>query len=101
MPGEGGVAVTLSPSLTAGLDGVRQWMLDYPFSCLEQRDVARGRAGRSQAVERRSLADLPSYTDSDGLLKYFPSMDQGSDVLTSYFLAITNEAGLQDSAATH
>src|SRR5262249_36609468 len=41
------------------------------------------------------VADLPSYTDGDGLLKYFPAMQQGSDVLTSYVLAISNEAELK------
>ena len=94
IPGEGGVAVTLSPSLTAGLNGVRQWMIDYPFSCLEQR-VSRAVALGDPKLWTGILADLPSYTDSDGLLKYFPSMDQGSDVLTSYFLSLTNEAGLK------
>jgi uncharacterized protein YfaS (alpha-2-macroglobulin family) len=94
LPGEGGLAVTLSPSLTAGLDGVRQWMLDYPFSCLEQR-TSRAVALRDAKMWAGIVADLPSYTDSDGLLKYFPSMDQGSDVMTSYFLAVTNQAGLK------
>ena len=94
LPGEGGVAVTLSPSLTAGLNGVRQWMIDYPFSCLEQR-VSRAVALGDPKLWAGILADLPSYTDSDGLLKYFPSMDQGSDVLTSYFLSLTSEAGLK------
>ncbi len=94
IPGEGGVAVTLSPSLTAGLDGVRQWMRDYPYICMEQR-VSRAVALKDPKLWSAVIADLPSYTDSDGLLKYFPSMDQGSDVLTSYFLAIASEAGLQ------
>ncbi len=94
LPGEGGIAITLSSSLTAGLDGVRQWMLDYPFSCLEQR-TSRAVALRDPKLWAGIAADLPSYTDSDGLLKYFPSMDQGSDVMTSYFLAITNQAGLK------
>ncbi len=90
----GGVAVTLSPSLVAGLDGVRQWMRDYPYACLEQR-VSRAVALRDPKLWQGVIADLPSYTDSEGLLKYFPSMDQGSDVLTAYFLALTNEARLE------
>jgi alpha-2-macroglobulin len=94
LPGEGGVAVTLSPSLVAGLDGVRQWMRDYPYSCLEQR-VSRAVALNDPKLWQGIVGDLPSYTDPDGLLKYFPSMDQGSDVLTAYFLALTNEAGLE------
>lgn len=99
LPDAGGVAVTLSPSLVAGLDGVREWMRDYPYSCLEQR-VSRAVALRDPKLWQGVVADLPSYTDSDGLLKYFPSMDQGSDVLTSYFLALTNEAGLEIPSAS-
>ena len=93
-PDVGGLAVTLSPSLVAGLDGVRQWMRDYPYACLEQR-TSRAVALGDPKLWQGVIADLPSYTDSDGLLKYFPNMEQGSDVLTSYFLALTNEAGLK------
>jgi alpha-2-macroglobulin len=93
LPDRGSVAVTLSPSLVAGLDGVRQWMLDYPYACLEQR-VSRAVALRDPKLWQGIVADLPSYTDDSGLLKYFPNMREGSDVLTSYFLALTNEAGL-------
>jgi hypothetical protein len=89
----GGVQVSLSPSLAAGLDGVRDWMRQYPYGCLEQRvsvAVALGDPKLWSAI----IADLPSYTDSDGLLKYFPIMDHGSEVLTSYFISIVHEAGL-------
>ena len=91
--GEGGLQVALSPSLTAGLSGVRDWMRVYPYGCLEQRvsvAVALGDPKLWSAI----IADLPSYTDSDGLLKYFPVMTNGSDVLTAYFISIAHEAGL-------
>src|SRR5262249_29211786 len=43
----------------------------------------------------KALAEtLPSYQDSDGLLKYFPNMNDGTDTLTSYVLSVTKEAGL-------
>ncbi|HEV2169519.1 MAG TPA: alpha-2-macroglobulin family protein, partial [Candidatus Binatus sp.] len=93
LAGVGGVQVALSPSLTAGLSGVRDWMRQYPYSCLEQRvsvAVALGDPKLWNAI----IADLPAYTDSDGLLKYFPIMPTGSDVLTSYFISIAHEAGL-------
>jgi uncharacterized protein YfaS (alpha-2-macroglobulin family) len=93
LPGLGGVQVRIAPSLNAGSDGVEAWMRDYPYTCLEQR-VSRAVALRDLDQWRSIVADLPSYTDPDGLLKYFPSMNVGSDVLTSYFLAIVNEAGL-------
>jgi alpha-2-macroglobulin len=91
--GVGGVQVSLSPSLAAGLDGVRDWMRQYPYGCLEQRvsvAIALGDPKLWSAI----IADLPSYTDSDGLLKYFPIMVNGSEVLTAYFISIAHEAGL-------
>jgi alpha-2-macroglobulin len=93
LAGVGGVQISLSPSLAAGLDGVRDWMRQYPYGCLEQRvsvAVALGDPKLWSAI----IADLPSYTDSDGLLKYFPVMDHGSEVLTAYFISIADEAGL-------
>lgn len=93
LAGQGGVAVRLSPSLTAGLGGIEAWMRAYPYVCMEQR-VSRAVALKDPELWKGIVTDLPSYTDSDGLLKYFPSMHDGSDVLTSYVLAIANEAGL-------
>ena len=93
LAGVGGLQVSLSSSLAAGLDGVRDWMREYPYGCLEQRvsvAVALGDPKLWSAI----IADLPSYTDSDGLLKYFPIMVAGSDVLTAYFISIAHEAGL-------
>ncbi|HWN57187.1 MAG TPA: alpha-2-macroglobulin family protein, partial [Methylomirabilota bacterium] len=91
--GEGGVQVALSPSLAAGLDGVRDWMRAYPYLCLEQR-VSRAVALGDPQLWRGIVADLESYTDADGLLKYFPSMRSGSDILTAYIVSIAHEAGL-------
>jgi hypothetical protein len=93
IPDLGGVQVALSPSLSAGLDGVREWMREYPYVCLEQR-VSRAIALGDRKLWSAVVADLPSYIDSDGLLKYFPSMTLGSDVLTSYVVSIAHEAGL-------
>ena len=93
LAGVGGVQISLSPSLAAGLDGVRDWMRQYPYGCLEQRvsvAVALGDPKLWSAI----IADLPSYTDADGLLKYFPIMVNGSDILTAYFISIAHEAGL-------
>lgn len=91
--GRGGVQVTFAPTLTLGLNGVRDWMRDYPFTCMEQR-VSRAVALSDKAMWDGIAAALPAYLDSDGLLKYFPLMAQGSDVLTAYALSITHEAGL-------
>jgi alpha-2-macroglobulin len=93
LPGRGGIDVHLAPSLTSGLDGVRDWMRRYPYVCLEQR-VSRAVVLGDEGMWHDIAAALPSYMDGDGLLKYFPTMQAGSEVLTAYVLAITNEAGL-------
>jgi len=93
LAGQGGVQVSLSPSLSAGLDGVRQWMRAYPYGCLEQR-VSRAVALGDPLMWNSLATDLPQYIDADGLLKFFPEMREGSDILTSYVLSIALEAGL-------
>ena len=93
LPDRGGVDVHLTPSLTSGLDGVRDWMRAYPYTCLEQR-VSRAVALNDEGLWRDIAAALPSYADSDGLLKYFPPMSEGSEVLTAYVLAISSAADL-------
>ena len=92
VPGRGDVQVGLRASLADGLSGVRDWMREYPYHCLEQ-DVSRAVALRDRDRWRRLMAALPCYQDGDGLLKYFPTLDYGSEVLTSYVLAIANESG--------
>jgi uncharacterized protein YfaS (alpha-2-macroglobulin family) len=94
LKGRGGIDVRLAPSLAAGVGGIEKWMREYPYVCLEQR-VSRAIALRDRRLWEGIVAELASYTDSDGLLKYFPSMREGSDVLTSYVLAIADEAGFK------
>jgi len=67
-------------------------MEKYPYICLEQ-NVSRAVALHDSALWDRIAAALPAYLDSQGLLKYFPSMNTGSDVLTSYVLSIARAAG--------
>ncbi len=93
LAGQGDVQVALSPSLTAGLEGVRDWMRVYPYTCLEQR-VSRAVALGDPLTWNSIAADLPQYLDGEGLLKFFPEMRDGSDLLTSYVFSIAHEAGL-------
>lgn len=90
--GRGGVRVSLKPTLVGSLRGVTEYMQQYPYTCLEQ-EVSRAIALRDNALWNRTMAQLPSYLDADGLAKYFPRMSWGSDTLTSYVLAIAHEAG--------
>ena len=72
--GVGGVQVSLSPTLAAGLDGVRDWMRQYPYGCLEQRTsvaVALGDPKLWNAI----IADLPSYTDCGRTAEVFSPND--------------------------
>jgi uncharacterized protein YfaS (alpha-2-macroglobulin family) len=93
VPGRGGVSIALRARLAAELDGVREYMSRYPYTCLEQR-VSRAVALRDEALWRATMNALPAHLDRDGLARYFPadSLD-GSDALTTYVLAIAEEAG--------
>jgi uncharacterized protein YfaS (alpha-2-macroglobulin family) len=93
VPGRGGLEVTLRAKLGDGLDGVREYMSFYAYSCLEQ-NLSRAVALRDRADWDAWMARLPAYFDPDGLLKYFPSERlEGEDALTAYVLAIADEAG--------
>ena len=92
LPGVGGVGVALRPTLTEGLSGVRDWMSRYPYTCLEQQ-VSRAVALRDEGRWRSVAAALPAHQDAAGLLKFFPAMTHGSEVLTAYVLAVAHEAG--------
>jgi uncharacterized protein YfaS (alpha-2-macroglobulin family) len=92
LPDRGGVQLLVRSSIAAGLDAMRDWMRRYPYACLEQqisRAVALRELGQWQAI----AATFPSHLDPEGLLKYFPGMEQGSETLTSYALSIAHEAG--------
>ncbi|HEY1393672.1 MAG TPA: alpha-2-macroglobulin family protein, partial [Methylibium sp.] len=92
----GGIEVALKPRLGDGLPGVREYFLSYPWICLEQQaSIAIGL--RDADRWRRVAEQLPLYLDSDGLANYFPPLPgeaaRGSDTLTAYLLAISDEAG--------
>lgn len=91
-PGRGGVRLNVRDSLTDELDGVREYMKRYPYTCLEQ-NVSKAVALRDGKMWADIMARLPSYIDGEGLLKYFPSCFKGSEVLTAYVLSISDEAG--------
>jgi hypothetical protein len=94
LPGIGGIDVALKPKLVEGMTGVSDYMNRYPYTCLEQ-VVSKAIALRDKALWNRVAAEMPAYTDSEGLLKYFPVMDKGSDVLTSYVLSVSQHAGFE------
>ena len=92
LPGRGGVRTTFSPRLAGSMAGVRDYMRAYPYTCFEQL-TSRAVALRDEKMWQGLAATLPAHLDGDGLLKYFASMDLGSDSLTAYVLSVTHEAG--------
>jgi alpha-2-macroglobulin len=94
VPDRGGLRLLVRLSISQSLDGMRDGMRRYPYSCLEQQ-ISRVVALRDQGQWQPIAAALPPHLDSDGLLKYFPGMEQGSEILTAYALAIVHAAGWQ------
>ncbi|MEO6918564.1 MAG: MG2 domain-containing protein [Collimonas sp.] len=96
LPGRGGLAVSLSPSLAGNSEGLRRYFVNYPFSCLEQK-TSRAIGLRDDVAWQKVANDLPTYLDSDGLAYYYPPNEsnarRGSDTLTAYLLAVTQESG--------
>ncbi len=92
LPGRGGVRVTLRPKISDGLNGVVEYMKGYPYGCMEQK-VSMAVALRDENLWKKCMSELPSHLDSDGLVKYFPPSVYGSPTLTSYVIAIGDEAG--------
>ena len=94
----GGINVSVQPKLTGALPGMRRYFETYPFSCLEQKTSKS--VGLKDAKLWAAVANsLPTYLDNDGLASYFPPRAEdgprGSDRLTAYVLAATNEAGFE------
>jgi len=94
LPGRGGINIILRPKISEGLAGVADYMKQYPYTCLEQK-VSVAVALRDEAKWQAVMAQLPSHLDASGFVKYFPLCQYGSPTLTSYVLAIANEAGLK------
>lgn len=92
LPGRGGVRVAFRRQLSEGLGGVREFMARYPYTCFEQ-NLSKAIALQDKPGWQALMRSLPSYLDRDGLVKYFPSLPDGDDTLTSYLLAIGAAAG--------
>ena len=101
LPGRGGLKMSLQPKLAEGLPGVRDYFANYPFICLEQK-TSKSVGLRDGQLWKGVVAQIPSYLDGDGLANYFPPRDgeanRGSDILTSYLLAATQEAAALNPA---
>lgn len=89
--GSGGIEVKLNASLLTGLTGVKEYMEEYPYSCLEQQ-VSKAVVAENKNELKKLANSLESYMDADGLLKYFNSeYSCGSEMLSIYVLSILRE----------
>ena len=69
LPDRGGVDVAVAASLGGTLAPLDQWLLEYPYTCLEQKvSIAVGLGDATRAGARRRAL----HVDGDGLLKFFP-----------------------------
>ena len=91
LQGRGGVAVALRPRLADGSDAIERAMREYPYSCLEQQ-VSVALALRDDARWASVMEVLNVYLDGNGLARFFPGDGPGSEVLTAYLLAVSDEA---------
>jgi alpha-2-macroglobulin len=92
--GMGGIQVAYSKSISGNMNGIKEYMRKYPYSCMEQQ-VSRAISLRDTSLWQNSMSKLPGYLDGNGLVKYFPNMISGSVGLTAYLLSISNEAKLE------
>ncbi|MBF0610544.1 MAG: DUF1311 domain-containing protein [Magnetococcales bacterium] len=99
LPDQAEIQVNLQSSMVGELLAVQEYFQRYPYTCLEQQ-VSKSVGLRQKERWQQIVASLPHYLDGDGLAKYFPLMSRGSDVLTSYVLALAHEAGWQIPAET-
>lgn len=94
LPGRGGLGVHASTTLVSGLAGVKAYMSEYPYSCLEQK-ISKAISLEDSSEIKRIIEALPTYLDTEGLLKFFPVSYCGSPELTHYVMDILNENGFK------
>lgn len=88
--GKGGLGISARSSLVSGLAGVKSYLEDYPYTCLEQQ-ISRAIVLESKNDIQKVIDSLPAYMDNFGLLKFFPISLCGSEQLTRYILNILDE----------
>jgi uncharacterized protein YfaS (alpha-2-macroglobulin family) len=88
----GKVEVRLAKTIGSNLDAVKEYMRLYPHHCFEQQ-ISRAVALQEEKAWDRLMKSMPQYLDKNGLIKFFPGMENGSEILTAYVLAIGQEAG--------
>jgi uncharacterized protein YfaS (alpha-2-macroglobulin family) len=92
LPGRGGLQTQFATTLGGDMPGVHDYMNAYPYRCFEQ-VTSRAIALHDPSMWQSAVETLPAHLDANGLVKYFASMQSGSDSLTAYVLSASDEAG--------
>ncbi|TGN10066.1 alpha-2-macroglobulin family protein [Leptospira ilyithenensis] len=94
IPGSGFFQVTTSSSILGSQKAVEDYFKKYPYNCLEQK-VSTAIGLSSESRWKQIDSELGSYLDSNGLVKYFPRMERGSEILTAYVLTSSKLADFE------
>jgi uncharacterized protein YfaS (alpha-2-macroglobulin family) len=93
--GESSIQVEVSKTLGGSNAGIQDFWTHYAYNCLEQQ-TSRAVSLNDKKLWAKIEAQLDTYTDRNGLLRFFPSDNTKGDVnLTAFVLAIAHEAGFK------
>lgn len=93
VPGRGELLVAIAPKLGTDAASVREYMRSYPFFCLEQR-TSKAVSLRDKGLWAIIASGIDGYVSENGLVNYYPTEGgEGYDVLTSFVLSASHEAG--------
>lgn len=95
--GSSSIAVEPVAGLASGRGGLIKFWDNYVYTCLEQR-VSRAVTLNDLKAWQKIEAELETFMDSNGRLKFFPGPGNGSAMLNAYVLRIVKEAGWKFSA---
>lgn len=93
IPDRGGLEIKAQGTLVKGLATVKAYMTDYPYTCLEQK-LSKAVVLEDRDAQTTIANQLPTYQDSAGLFKFFPSSECGSPQLTRYVLTMMKANGV-------
>lgn len=96
-PGKGEIVFSLSTNVASDPAGVRNFMKNYPFYCLEQR-TSKAISLQDKALWEIISNSINQYITTTGLVTYYPNQrnnEYGYVTLTSYVLSASHEAGFK------
>ncbi|MCC5815090.1 MAG: hypothetical protein JJT78_10060 [Leptospira sp.] len=92
LTGKSQVDVLMDSSVMKSMDSIKEYMEIYPYTCMEQK-VSKAIISENSQEIQSVISEISGHLDQDGLVKYFPSSNWGSEILTAYILSISHEAG--------